>query len=108
MKIWPFSRPAPEVRFSRLRRDVSRLDIELVDLREDFEKLMAAVKRIQGKSYRRKRADMAEAVQLEPPEGGEPIQPPAAPNGGDQLHNVPFPTDHKATLRKRHAKIRGR
>ena len=109
MNFWPFNRPPREVRLTRLRRDVSRLDIELVDLREDFEKLMAAVKRIQGKTYRRKRADMADAIQLEaPPEGGEPIQPPAAPNGGDQLHTVQFPRDPKSELRRRAAALRGR
>ena len=109
MNIWPFNRPPREVRLSRLRRDVSRLDVELVDLREDFEKLMAAVKRIQGKSYRRKRADMEEVAAAGPPEGGEP------PDGGDvnsdgkvQLHSVPFPRDAKQALRQRAAQLRGR
>lgn len=108
MNFWPFTRPPREVRLSRLRRDVSRLDVELVDLREDFEKLMAAVKRIQGKTYRRKRADMADAIQLEaPPDGGEPIQPPAAPDGGPQL--APNPVfDRRAELLRRAAQLRGR
>ena len=76
--------------------------MELVDLREDFEKLMAAVKRIQGKTYRRKRADMEEIAAQGSPDGGEPIQPPAAPEGGPQLHHP------KAELRKRAEQLRGR
>ena len=108
MNIWPFNRPPPELRLRRLKRDVSRLDVELVELREDFEKLMAAVKRIQGKTYRRKRADMEEIAAGAPSEGGEPIQPPATPNGGDQLHTVQFPRDPKQELRRRAAQLRGR
>lgn len=108
MNFWPFNRPPPELRLRRLQRDVSRVDVELVELREDFEKLMAAVKRIQGKTYRRKRADMEEIAAAAPPEGGEPIQPPAEPNGGDQLHTVQFPRDPKSELRRRAAQLRGR
>ena len=108
MNIWPFNRPSPDLRVRRLRRDVSRLDVELVELREDFEKLMAAVKRIQGKTYRRKRADMEEIAAGATPDGGEPVSPPAAPDGGPELHTVAFPADPKHALRKRAAQLRGR
>ena len=108
MNFWPFTRPSPELRFKTLRRDVDTLELELVELREDWEKLMAAVKRIQGKTYRRKRADMEEIAAGATPDGGEPVSPPAAPDGGPELHTVAFPADPKHALRKRAAQLRGR
>ena len=108
MKFWPFSRPPPALRIRQLRRDVDELNAELVDVRETMESIFAAVKRIQGKTYRRKRADMEKAV-LEPEAAGEPtaeIPSPAA--DGDQLHSVPFPRDPKQELRRRAALVRGR
>ena len=108
MTIWPFNRPPPLLRLKSLRRDVDELNVELIEIREDIEKILAAVKRIQGKTDRRKRADM-QAVQLEvPPEGGgEPaVQPPSAPDGGNQLH--PNYSDPKADLRRRGHILRGR
>jgi len=78
MNIWPFSRPPPALRVRQLRREVDQVNIDLVEVREDIEKILAAVKRIQGKTYRRKRADM-EVLQPEEaaPDGGEPaaVQP---------------------------------
>ena len=78
-----------------------------MELRELNEKIMAAVKRIQGKTYRRKRADMEEAVQLEaPPDGGEPTLQPVTPDGGPPA--VPIqPFDRKADLRRRGHILRG-
>lgn len=107
MSFWPFNRPPPELRLRKLRRSVDELNLEVVEMREDIEKILAAVKRIQGKTYRRKRADM-DAVQLEaPPDGGEPIQPPAAPEGVPQLQAL-TPFDRKADLRRRGHLLRGR
>ena len=108
MNFWPFNRPPPPLRIRQLRRDVDELNAELVDVRETMESIFAAVKRIQGKTYRRKRADMEKAVQLEPEaaDGAEGSAPILAP--GPELHTVAFPTDPKAELRKRAAQLRGR
>ena len=108
MAFWPFNRPSPNQQIKRNRQAIDALELELVELRELNEKIMAAVKRIQGKTYRRKRADMEEAVQLEPPpEGGEPTLQPVTPDGGPQLQ--PLPTfDRKAELRRRGHILRGR
>jgi len=107
MNFWPFNRPPPSLRVRQLRREVDQVNIDLVEVREDIEKILAAVKRIQGKTYRRKRADM-EAVQLEAaPDGGEPSLQPVAPDGAPpQLHTVPF--NPKQELRRRAAQLRGR
>ena len=111
MNIWPFTRPPPSLRIRHLRRDVDELELELVELRELMEKIMAAVKRIQGKTYRRKRADM-EAVQLEgaAPPDGEPTAEANQPANGvpPPLHTVPFNRDPKQALRQRAAQLRGR
>ena len=111
MNFWPFNRPPPSLRIRHLRRDVDELNAELVDVRETMESIFAAVKRIQGKTYRRKRADMEKAVQLEPEVAGEEptaealSSPTEAPGPN---HNVPFPRDPKQELRRRAALVRGR
>ena len=111
MNFWPFTRPPPGLRIRNLRRDVDELTVELIEVRETMEKTFAAVKRIQGKTYRRKRADM-EAVQLEAaaPDGGEPAAETPSPVNGvaPPLHTVQFPQDPKRELRRRAALMRGR
>ena len=110
MNFWPFNRPPPSLRIRHLRRDVDELNAELVDVRETMESIFTAVKRIQGKTYRRKRADMETAVQLEPEAAGEPAAdaPSPAAEGPQLNHNVPFPRDPKQELRRRAALVRGR
>jgi len=109
MNIWPFNRPPPALRVRQLRREVDQVNIDLVEVREDIEKILAAVKRIQGKTYRRKRADM-EVLQPEEaaPDGGEPAAVTPSPVDGvpPQLQTVPF--NPKAELRRRAAQLRGR
>ena len=110
MNFWPFNRPPPSLRIRTLRRDVDDLTVELVDVHETMEKIFAAVKRIQGKTYRRKRAEI-EAVQTEgaSAEGAEPAADTPPTNGEvPQLHSVPFPRDPKQALRQRAAQLRGR
>ena len=111
MNFWPFNRPPPNLRIRNLRRDVDELTVELVEVRETMEKIFAAVKRIQGKTYRRKRAEI-EAVQPEgaSAEGAEPTAVNTSPTNGEvpQLHTVRFPNDPKQALRQRAALLRGR
>jgi len=89
---------------------VDELTVELVEARETMEKIFAAVKRIQGKTYRRKRADMESGVAA--PDGGEPTaETPSPVNGAlppEQHHTVRYPGDPKQALRQRAAQLRGR
>jgi len=111
MNFWPFNRPPPNLRIRNLRRDVDELTVELVEVRETMEKIFAAVKRIQGKTYRRKRAEIEAVQPEEAAPGGEPTADaiPSPVNGvTPPLHNVPFPRDPKQALRQRAAQLRGR
>ncbi len=102
MPFWPFNRPPPTLRLRQLRRDIDALSLELIDLRETVESVLAAVKRIQGKTYRRKRAEI-EAVSEEPPEAEKtPVNP---ANGAPQTLQY---ADPKKELRIRAAQLRGR
>lgn len=107
MNIWPFNRPSPNLQIRRNRQAIDGLELELVELRELLEKIMAAVKRIQGKTYRRKRAEM----ELDPPPAEDGIHPtPTVPVGAVPAPQPPYgqPIDFKAELRRRAASLRGR
>ena len=110
MTFWPFTRPPPSLRLRALRRDVDELQAELIDLRETLEKVFAGIKKVQGKIYRRKRAEVEELG--EPEVGGAEsigVSESAPPTGGPQLHpNHGAPYDLKADLRGRAALLRGR
>ena len=104
MPFWPFNRPPPSLRIRQLRRDVDELNAELVDIRETQESIFAAVKRIQGKTYRRKRAEI-EAEQPAAPETTDGEQP----TGSDIVSGPQLPGRWKTPeLLERAAKLRGR
>ena len=104
MPFWPFNRPPPSLRVRQLRRDVDELTAELVDVRETMESIFAAVKRIQGKTYRRKRAEI-EAEQPAVPEATDGEQP----TGSDVAAGPQLLGQWKTPeLRERAAKLRGR
>ena len=97
--MWPFRRKqppdtpqtAPEPSYAHR---VASLELEMVEIRDELEKVLAAIKKVQGRLLRR--AQLAEE-QLEKATDPEQLA----------LETQPPPTDRKAALRARAWELRG-
>lgn len=93
--MWPFSRPPapPDTpRTASLAKRVDDLELDQLELREIQEKILTAIKKIQGRLIRRVQLAEDAEVATEEPTGGEPP--------------IPIVTDPKAVMRQAAARLR--